>query len=106
MKEFKYRFSAHGIMVRLCAIDPFFVMDFFGEPGNYPFHFARFAKSLEYSLFLSACVFGLEGAAYRPVPLPRVTRPTRGPVANSCKRQPPQKERAEDAADVSAWPRL
>lgn len=61
LKQLKYRFSAHDISVRLCAIDPVCAMNYMENRGITAFVLDDLRQGFEYSLFLSSRVFRLEG---------------------------------------------
>lgn len=61
LKQLKYRFSAHNISLCLCAADPVCAMNYLENRGITAFVLQDLRKDFEYSLYLSARVFRLEG---------------------------------------------
>lgn len=61
LKQLKYRFWAHDISLDLCAADPVCAMNFLENRGIADFVSEDLRKDFEYSLFLTARVFRLEG---------------------------------------------
>ncbi|CAM9194187.1 unnamed protein product [Ectocarpus sp. 8 AP-2014] len=63
LKQVKYRFSAHDISVRLCPPDPVAAMNYCENRGITAFVYDQLRRDFEYSLFVSARAFRLEGVA-------------------------------------------